>query len=103
LVRSLARTGIVAIVATFVVLIGVQYARIIERNLAYMHQLHDVEEDVAMLEQRRDEQLRRINRLSDPRGAIPEIHDRLHMVGDHEAIIYLQRPDAAPAAGAGQP
>ena len=32
--------------------------------------------------------------LSDPRGAIPEIHDKLHLVGDKEAIIYLKRSSA---------
>jgi hypothetical protein len=84
----------VAIAGTFAVLIGVQYARIIERNIAYVHQVHDVERDVSDLEARRDEQLRQIARLSDPRGAIPEIHDRLHEVGDREEIIYLKRPGA---------
>jgi len=93
LLRSLARMGVVGIVGTFAVLIGVQYARIIERNIAYVQQVHDVESDVSALEAKRDEQLRQIVRLSDPQGAIPEIHDRLHLVGDHEAIIYLKRHD----------
>jgi hypothetical protein len=35
-----------------------------------------------------------IKRLSDARGAVPEIHDRLHLVGDHEAIIYVKRGHA---------
>jgi hypothetical protein len=91
--------GCAAIVGTFAVLIGVQYARIIERNLAYVQQVHDVERDVAALQVKRDEQLRRIVRLSDPQGAIPEIHDRLHLVGDHEAIIYLKRHDDLGADG----
>jgi hypothetical protein len=85
--------GVVGIVGTFAVLIGVQYARIIERNIDYVQQVHDVENDVSALEAKRDEQLRQIVRLSDPQGAIPEIHDRLHLVGDHEAIIYLKRHD----------
>jgi hypothetical protein len=85
--------GVVGIVGTFAVLIGVQYARIIERNIAYVQQVHGVESDVSALEAKRDEQLRQIVRLSDPQGAIPEIHDRLHLVGDHEAIIYLKRHD----------
>jgi hypothetical protein len=85
--------GVVGIVGTFAVLIGVQYARIIERNIAYVQQVHDVESDVSALEAKRDEQLRQIVRLSDPQGAIPEIHDRLPLVGDHEAIIYLKRHD----------
>ena len=93
LLRSLTRVGVVAIGGTFAVLICVQYARIIERNVAYVHQVRDVERDVAALETKRSKQLRQIRRLSDPSGAIPEIHDRLHLVGDHEAIIYLKRHD----------
>jgi cell division protein FtsB len=94
--RLLAHVGIAAIGATFAVLIGVQYTRIIGRNIAYVQQIHQVEADVAALERRRDEQRRTIARLSDPQGAIPEIHDRLHLVRDHEAIIYLKRHDAPP-------
>jgi len=93
LLSILARLGIAAIGSTFAVLIGVQYARIVERNVAYMQQVQQVESDVTALEAKRDQQLRQIRRLSDPRGAIPEIHDRLHLVGDHEAIIYLKRHD----------
>jgi hypothetical protein len=96
--RSLTRVGVVAIGATFAVLIGVQYARIIERNVAYVQEVHQVESDVTGLEAKRDEQLRQIQRLQDPAGAIPEIHDRLHLVGDHEAIIYLKRHDNGTAA-----
>jgi hypothetical protein len=91
--------GIAAIGGTFAVLIGVQYVRIVERNVSYIQQVHDVQSDVTALELKRDEQLRQIKRLSDPRGAIPEIHDRLHLVGDHEAIIYLKRHDG----GTGDP
>jgi hypothetical protein len=58
--------------------------------------LHAAQRDVAALKVHRLEQDRRIRRLSDPRGAIPEIHDRLHLVGDKEAIIYLKRPPGAP-------
>ena len=97
LLRTLARLGVAAIGGTFAVLIGVQYARIVDRNVGYIQQVHDVEHDVSALELKRDEQLRQIRRLTDPRGAIPEIHDRLHLVGDHEAIIYLKRHDAGAA------
>ncbi len=89
-----ARLGVTAIGGTFAVLIAVQYVRIVERNVAYIQQIQAVNADVNTLEQKRDLQLRQIQRLSDPRGAIPEIHDRLHMVGPHEEIIYLKRHDA---------
>jgi hypothetical protein len=94
LLAWMARLGVTAIGGTFAILIAVQYARIIERNVSYVQQVHQVESDVSALESKRDKQLRTIQRLTDPQGAIPEIHDRLHMVGDHEAIIYLKRRDA---------
>src|SRR5476651_896816 len=93
LLAWMARLGVTAIGGTFAILIAVQYARIIERNVTYVQQVHEVEREVTALGEKRDRQLRTIRRLTDPQGAIPEIHDRLHMVGDHEAIIYLKRHD----------
>ena len=91
LVRVLGRVGVVCVALIVLSLIGAQYAHVIGRNLALAHQLHGVEHDIVTLEVRRTQQQREIRRLSDPRGAIPEIHDRLHLVGDKEAIIYLKR------------
>ena len=104
LVRVLGRIGVVCVALIVLSLIGVQYAHVIERNVALAHQLHGVEHDIVMLKARRAQQQHEIRRLSDPRGAIPEIHDRLHLVGDKEAIIYLKhgrapeppRPATAP-------
>ena len=92
LLRLVGRIGVVCVVLFVAAMIGVQYARVIGRNLALSHQLHDVQREVAQLKVKRVQQEREIRRLSDPRGAIPEIHDRLHLVGDHEAIIYLKSP-----------
>ena len=89
-VRVLGRIGVVGVALIVLSLIGVQYAHVIGRNLALAHQLHDTEHDVVSLKARHAQQEREIRRLSDPRGAIPEIHDRLHLVGDKEAIIYLK-------------
>ena len=91
LLRLSARVGILGVGCTVVALIAVQYGRIVERNLWYAGQLSQVQRDVDSLQRKRDVQLREIRRLSDPQGAIPEIHDRLHLVGDREAIIYLNR------------
>jgi len=77
-------------------LVGVQYARVIGRNIALAREVRAVESDVAALKVKRARQVREIRRLSDPRGAIPEIHDRLRLVGDKEAIIYLKRRGPAP-------
>jgi len=104
LLRVLGRIGVVGVGTIVLSLIGVQYAQVIGRNAALAHQLHAVEHDVVDLKARRAQQQREIRRLSDPQGAVPEIHDRLHLVGDHEAIIYLkhgrppqpQRPASEP-------
>ncbi len=88
-----ARAGVVLFAGVLVLMIAVQYAHVIHRNVSYTLQLHDVQSDIAALERKRIEQQREIARLSDPEGAIPEIHDRLHLVGDREAIIYLKRHD----------
>ncbi len=94
LLRAAGRLGVLCVALVAIALIGVQYARIIGRNVALAHELRDVEHDVAQLRAKRTQQVRDIKRLSDPRGAVPEIHDRLHLVGDHEAIIYLKRGHA---------
>jgi cell division protein FtsB len=90
LLRILGRLGVVSVALVAFSVVGVQYARLIGRNIALAHELRDVERDVAQLNVKRVQQERDIKRLSDPRGAIPEIHDRLHLVGDREAIIYLK-------------
>ena len=50
LLAWMARIGVTAIGGTFAILIAVQYARIIERNVAYVQQVHDVERDVTALD-----------------------------------------------------
>ena len=95
--RAASRIGIVCIALVAFTLIGVQYARVIGRNVALAHELRDVQRDVAMLRAKSTQQHIDIKRLSDPRGAVPEIHDRLHLVGDREAIIYLKHGRRAQA------
>jgi hypothetical protein len=90
MLRALGRLGVVAVALVALSVIGVQYARVIGRNIALAHELREVEHDVLALRARKTQQERDIRRLSDPRGAIPEIHDRLHLVGDKEAIVYLK-------------
>lgn len=95
LTRLLGRFGVVCVALVVLFVVGAQYARVIQRNVALADELRSVQHDVAALHAKRAMQVREIRRLSDPQGAIPEIHDRLHLVGDHEALIYLK--------GAGQP
>lgn len=84
------RLFITALATAILALIGVQYAHVIGRNVALARELHTVQRDVVSLRAREEVQKREIRRLSDPQGAIPEIHDRLHLVRDKEAIIYLE-------------
>jgi len=90
------RRAVVTIVAAVIfTLVSIQFARVIDENIAMAHSLNAVQSDVQMLRARRAMQLRELHRLSDPDGSIPEIHDRLHLVRPNEAIIYL-RPSPHP-------
>jgi hypothetical protein len=93
MLRLFGRVCIVCIAGAFIALIGMQYVRIIAKNIALAHELGDVTSDIHLLQAKRITQQREIQRLSDPRGAIPEIHDKLHLVTDREAIIYLKKRD----------
>ena len=53
---------------------------------------------VADLHAKEQQQQRTIERLSDPEGAVPAIHERLRLVGPGEELIYLQQPRPRPAA-----
>jgi hypothetical protein len=80
-----------AVAAAVLTLLGLSFVRLIGENLAFYHRLRGLQSEVAVLRARADSDERTINRISDDRGAIPEIHDRLHVVGPHESIIYLKR------------
>jgi hypothetical protein len=94
--RLLGRMTLVVIGGAFVVLIGLQYARMIGKNTGMAAQLAAAQNDVRNLEAKRAEQAQHIRRLSDPAGAIPEIHDKLHLVGDRETIIYIKKHGDGP-------
>ncbi len=95
--RRAGRIGIACAVLALIVFVAVQYAGAIGRNLALSQELAATRMQIADLEQRRSEQLREIRRLRDPAGAIPEIHERLHLVGPHETLIFVRGvPTPAP-------
>jgi hypothetical protein len=78
-------------------LICVQFARIIGENLGMVHQLNAINSDVVALEKRRAQQLRELQRLQDPQGAVPEIHDRLRLVRSNEELIFVSpMPSSTP-------
>jgi len=82
-------TGVVLLV----LLLVVQYARILERNFVVAHDVAMEEKAIALLRGERDREHFQILRLEQPSGAVPEIHDRLHLVGPHEVIVYLRHPN----------
>jgi hypothetical protein len=72
-------------------LVAVHVYRTIDRNAVLSRELIVAQGEVNQLLAKRAEQLRAIRRLSDPIGAIPEIHERLQMHTAHEQILFLQR------------
>ncbi|HTV72956.1 MAG TPA: hypothetical protein VME66_04535 [Candidatus Acidoferrales bacterium] len=92
LLRVIGRCIALAVVFACAMLVAVQYWRLFEQNLSLSAQFASAEQDVTALRTLREQQLREIRRLSDPQGAIPEIHDRLRMVGKNEALIYVIPP-----------
>ena len=96
MLRLLGRLAVLALAGALVVVVGLQYARVIGKTVAMHDEYVMAQNDVRALEVQRAEAERHIARLSSPAGAIPEIHDKLHLVGDHEAIIYLKKHGAGP-------
>jgi hypothetical protein len=100
ILRVAGRVGLACSALAIVTVVAIQYEGIIARNLALSHDLSTTRSDVTALHERKAKQLRDIRRLSDPVGAIPEIHDRLHLVTAHEELIYLK---GVPTASPGKP
>lgn len=94
--RLFSRLFFGAVAVVVFTLVSIQFARIVNENIAMAHSLSSVEHDVAALQEHKRQEERELRRLLDPEGAVPEIHDRLHMVRSNEAIIYVKRAHAAP-------
>jgi hypothetical protein len=94
--RFAGRVIVVATVLAFVTIVAIQYSRIVHRNIVLAHSLNDVNSDIAKLKAQREQRLGTIRRLEDPHGAIPEIHDRLHLTMPNESIIYIKGHTAPP-------
>jgi cell division protein FtsB len=92
------RVAVWSVALCVLVLAGVQFARVVDRNVALAHELSSTNADVSTLEVREQRQRQNIQRLKDPEGAVPEIHDRLRLVKPNEEIIFLSpAPSASPA------
>jgi hypothetical protein len=103
--RSLGRVAALVVALAVLVVVVSQYRGIIARNVALAAELDRTRADVADLRARKARESRAIQRLQSPEGAIPEIHEKLRMVGPHEEMIYLKgdvpataAPDLAPDA-----
>ena len=94
-VRLFSRLIFGAVAVVVFTLVSIQFARIVNENIAMARSLSEVQQDVATLQQHKREEERELRRLLDPEGAVPEIHDRLHLVRPNEAIIYV-KPQHAP-------
>ncbi len=97
--RLTARIGLLATVGCVVVLVAVQLEVIVAKNVAIARQVANAHRQIVALRERERAQQRTVDRLSDPRGAIPEIHEKLQLVAPHQELIYvrgLAQPTPAP-------
>ena len=88
---ALSRLALCTFAAVFASLICLQFYRILRDNFAMSASLGAVQAQVGALREHERRDLRALRRLRDPRGAIPEIHERLRLVAPNEAIIYVKR------------
>lgn len=95
LLRLAGRGLAVALAVLVVTLVVIQFARAIGENVGAARELSSMRSDIATLERRRDEQQRELQRLREPEGAVPEIHDRLRLVRPNEALIFVSPQPAA--------
>lgn|GEM_PF-407464 len=90
----MAATGVAVLVFA---LVAIQTGRVIEQNLTLKHELSATQSDISRLQARRAWQVQQLRRLQDPEGAVPEIHDRLRLVGPNEAIVFI-KPTSSPVS-----
>jgi cell division protein FtsB len=88
--RMIGRLSTAPGILAVAILVGIQFARVIQDNVAMSSQLASVQSDIRSLRAQRLAQIREVRRLGDPRGAIPEIHDRLRLVRPNEALIFIR-------------
>ena len=90
ILRVASRFGLVIAILFVLGVVGMQFEGIVAKNIAIAHELSTSRADVATLRERKARQLRTIQRLGSAAGAVPEIHERLRLVGPHEEIIYVR-------------
>lgn len=93
-VRLAGRLAVALVIVAVLGVIGMQFEGIVAKNVALAHELSAVRSDIASLRAREARQHATIVRLGTARGAVPEIHEKLQLVGPHEELIYLRGGDA---------
>jgi len=90
------RLALAALVLGVLAVIGIQFEGIIAKNVAVAAELRSSRERIASLVAREGQQRRTIARLRSPLGVVPEIHEKLRLVGPNEEIIFVRgaTPDA---------
>ena len=94
--RLAGRIALVAVVACVLALVSIQFEGILAKNVAMAHEVDRSRADIAALEKREREQEITLRRLSTPEGAVPEIHEKLRLVGPHEEIVIVRGATDAP-------
>lgn len=70
--------------------VSLQFAHVINENIAMASSLSSVQDEIAQLRAHRHHQELQIRRLNDLEGAVPEIHDRLRLVRPDEELIFVK-------------
>ncbi len=84
------RLALAALVLGVLAVVAIQFEGIVAKNVAVASEVRASRTEIARLEAREVQQRRTIARLRTPLGALPEIHDKLHLVGPNEEIIFLR-------------
>ncbi len=87
--RLAGRIALVAVVACVLALVSIQFEGIVAKNVAMAREVDRSRADIVALEKRERAQQVTLRRLSTPVGAVPEIHEKLRMVGPHEEIFVV--------------
>lgn len=96
IVRLAGRLALAFVVVAVLGVIAMQLEGIVAKNIAVANELSSARTEVVHLRAREARQRATIARLATARGAVPEIHEKLRLVGPHEEIIFL-RGAAVPA------
>jgi hypothetical protein len=97
--RLAARLGVIVATVSLGLVVAVQYESLAVHYFTLKHEVDDSRAKIDALETKLRKQKSDVRRLSDPRGAVPEIHDKLKEFGPDEEMIYVRGvPSPAPGA-----